>query len=296
MRRLFVLITALLFTSIMLSQELNCNVVVNAQFTGSSNVQVFKTLENQLREFINNRRWTKKSFQSQERINCSMFINIQANTGDTFTASLQIQSERPVFNSSYATPVYNFNDEDFSFQYVEFQNLLYSPNQFESNLVSVLAFHIYMILGIDADSFELNGGNPYYDQARAILNYSQQENFAGWQLQDGLRSRFALIDNVLSPTYKEYRNSLYKYHIEGLDKMHEDVKEGKKTIASTIDDLVVLNKRRPNSFILQVFFDAKAEEIQSIFSGGPSVNIKDLVDNLYKIAPTHSNKWRNINF
>lgn len=294
--RNLVIIISFLFTNLILAQELNCNVIVNAQFTGSGNVQVFKTLENQLREFINNRKWTKKSFQSQERINCSMFINIEANTGDSFNATLQVQSARPVFNSSYTTPLYNFNDEDFSFRYVEFQNLLYSPNQFESNLVSVLAFHVYMILGIDADTFELNGGGAHYDQARAILNYSQQEDFAGWQLQDGLRSRFALIDNVLSPTYKEYRSTLYKYHIEGLDKMHLSSKEGKEAIASTVDDLVILNRRRPNSFILRVFFDAKADEIQTIFSDGPKVNIKDLVDNLYKIAPTHSNKWRNITF
>lgn len=294
--RNLVIIISFLFTNLILAQELNCNVIVNAQFTGSGNVQVFKTLENQLREFINNRKWTKKSFQSQERINCSMFINIEANTGDSFNATLQVQSARPVFNSSYTTPIYNFNDEDFSFRYVEFQNLLYSPNQFESNLVSVLAFHVYMILGIDADTFELNGGGAHYDQARAILNYSQQEDFAGWQLQDGLRSRFALIDNVLSPTYKEYRSTLYKYHIEGLDKMHLSSKEGKEAIASTVDDLVILNRRRPNSFILRVFFDAKADEIQTIFSDGPKVNIKDLVDNLYKIAPTHSNKWRNITF
>ncbi len=294
--RNLVIIISFLFTNLILAQELNCNVVVNAQFTGSENVQVFKTLENQLREFINNRKWTNKNFQPQERINCSMFINIQANSGDSFTATLQVQSARPVFNSSYTTPIYNFNDEDFSFRYVEFQNLLYSPNQFESNLVSVLAFHVYMILGIDADTFELNGGNQHYDQARAILNYSQQEDFRGWQLQDGLRSRFALIDNILSPTFKEYRNTLYKYHIDGLDKMHLGAKKGKETIASSIDDLVTLNRRRPNSFILQVFFDAKAEEIQTIFSDGPSVSIKDLVDNLYKIAPTHSNKWRNISF
>lgn len=278
------------------TQELNCNVVVNAQFTGNENVQVFKTLENQLNEFINNRKWTNKSVKPQERINSSMVVNIESNNGDSFTASLQIQAARPVFNSSYTTPIYNFNDRDFSFRYVEFQNLLYSPNQFESNLVSVLAFHVYMILGIDADTFAPNGGGEHYDQARAILNYSQQEEFSGWRLEDGLQSRFVLIDNVQSPTFKEYRNVLYKYHIDGLDKMHQSPKEGKEVIGETINELVLMNRRRPNSFILRVFFDAKAEEITSIFSGGPSVNIKDMVDALYRIAPTHSNKWRNINF
>lgn len=294
--RNIIFIISLLFTIVTFSQELNCNVVVNALQTGNENAQVYKTLENQLREFVNNRKWTNKTFKPQERINCSMFITINSNDGDGFSATLQVQSSRPVYNSSYSTPIYNFNDRDFSFQYVEFQNLLYSANQFESNLVSVLAFHVYMILGMDADAFALNGGDEYYDQARAILNFSQQENFRGWKLQDGLQSRFVLIDNVQSPTFKEFRNVLYKYHIEGLDKMHENPKEGKEIIGSTMDELVVMNRRRPNSFLLRVFFDAKAEEIQNIFSGGPSVDIKDMVDALYKIAPTYSNKWRNINF
>ena len=295
MRKLILYIT-LLISITAFSQELNCNVVVNAQLTGSQNVQVFQTLENELSEFINNRKWTNKNFTPQERIDCSMVITIDSNDGTNFSATLQVQSVRPVFNSSYATPIYNFNDRDFSFQYIEFQNLLYSENQFESNLVSVLAFHVYMILGLDADSFQLNGGNEYYDQAREILNYSQSENFSGWNLQDGLQSRFVLIDNMQSPTFQEYRNTLYNYHLKGLDVMSENPKEAKEIIGDTIEDLDKMNRRRPNSFLLRVFFDAKSDELLQIFSDGPSVDIKDMVDDLYKIAPTYSSKWRNIKF
>src|SRR5210317_1167166 len=136
-----------LFISNSFAQELTCSVVVNAQMTGNENVQVFKTLEKQLNEFVNNTSWTNKSFKPQERINCSMVINIQNYDNDLFQGTLQIQSSRPVFNSSYSTPVYSFNDRDFTFQYLEFQNLVFNPNQFESNLVSVLTYHIYMILG-----------------------------------------------------------------------------------------------------------------------------------------------------
>ena len=295
--RNFLFVLSLLTSLSLFSQELNCEVVVNAQQTGNENVQVFKTLENQLNEFVNNTRWTNRSFSPQERINCSMVINIDDYNSDTFQASIQIRASRPVFNSSYSTPVYNFNDRDFTFQYLEFQNLIYNPTQFESNLVSVIAFHIHMILGLDADTFSLKGGEEYYLQARTIVGYSQQNNPTGWEPpKGGDQTRSALIDNIMSPTYKEFRDVLYNYHIDGLDNMNQSPKSGKDNIATTLMQLQALNNRRPNSFILRVFFDAKAEEIEDIFSDGPSVDITDLVSALTRIAPTHASKWRNINF
>lgn len=295
--RNFIFLIALFFVSQTFSQELNCTVVVNAQQTGNENVQVFKTLERQLNEFVNNTQWTNKNFKPQERIDCSMNINITDYNTDSFQATIQVQSSRPVFNSTYNTPIYNFNDKDFNFQYLEFQNLVYNPNQFESNLVSVLTFHIYMMLGLDADTFTLNGGDQYFRQAQTITNYSQQGNtYKGWKLEDGLQTRFVLIDNLLSPTYKEFRSVLYDYHINGLDIMADSAKEGKENIAATMTDLNTMNQRRPNSFLLRVFFDAKSDEMADIFSGGPSVNITSVVEILNRIAPTHASKWRNISF
>ena len=278
------------------SQELNCNVVVNAQLTGNENFPIFKTLEKQLIEFINNTKWTNKTFKSQERIDCSMVVNVSAYSGESFQASLQVQSSRPVYGSSFNTPVYNFNDKDFNFQYLEFQNLIFNPSQFESNLISVLAFHVYMILALDADSFTEKGGDDYYKQAQIILNYSQQGNFKGWKLEDGLLSRFALIDNVLSPTFKEYRGVMYSYHRNGLDVMSDNAKSGKDAIANSLKQFQTMNSRRPNSFILRTFFDAKADEIEQIFSDGPSLNISSVKETLQRIAPMYSSKWQNIKF
>lgn len=294
--RKFFLIFFLASTTAVFSQELNCNLVVNAQQTGDENVQVFKTLERQLNEFINNTQWTAKSYKPQERIDCNMVINVIDYNSDAFQATIQVQSSRPVFNSTYNTPIYNFNDRNFTFQYLEFQNLVYNPTQFESNLVSVLAYHVFMILGLDADTFELNGGDPYFQQAQTITNYSQQGNFKGWKLEDGQQSRFALIDNILSPTFKEFRTVVYNYHLKGLDVMAEDDRKGKEAIAAVFDDLNVMNNRRPNSFLMRVFFDAKANEILDVFSDGPKVNITEIKDVLTKIAPTHAAKWREINF
>jgi len=289
----------LLFGSfqVITAQELNCNLVVNAQQTGNENVQVFKTLQKQLQEFVNNTRWTNKTFSLQERIDCGMVITILNYSSDSFQASVQVQSARPVHNSTYATPVYNFNDKDFNFNYLEYQNLNFSATQFESNLVSVIAFHVYMILGMDADTFERNGGQKYYELARDIANYSQQGNAKGWEPpRGGDQTRRVLIDNMLSKTYSEYRAALYDYHRLGLDLMSSNTKEAKAKIASSIVNFETLHKRRPNSFLVRTFFDAKADEISDVFSSGPNVKITELVSVLNKVAPMHSNKWRSIKF
>jgi len=278
------------------SQELNCNVVVDASQTGDVNLPVFKTLEKQLIEFVNNTTWTNKTFSPQESINCSMVINISNRLGDAFNATIQIQSSRPVYGSSYSTPIYNFNDRNFTFKYSEYQNLVYNPNQFESNLISVIAFHVQMIFALDADSFSPNGGEEYFKQAQTIVDYSQQENASGWKLSDGSQTRYILIDNILSPTFKEYRSVMYDYHREGLDIMNEDIKKGKEKIAASINEFTAMNRRRPNSFLMRTFFDSKSDEIEQIFSSGPSVNITMLLETLNKVAPTESSRWRNIKF
>lgn len=294
--RKILLLVSFLFSTVVFSQELNCTVKVIAQLTGNDNNVVFKTLEKQLNEFINNTQWTEQKFSPEERIDCSMVITVTSYENDNFNATLQVSSSRPVFNSTYSSPLYNYNDKDFNFQYLEFQNLVFNPQQFESNLISVLSFHVYMILGMDADSFALNGGDKHLKQAQTIANYSQQLNGQGWKLEDGLQSRFALIDNLMSPTFKEIRSTMYNYHIGGLDVMAEDAKKGKSMVVEQLSELLKINRRRPNSYLLRVFFDAKSDELTDILSGGPSVNITEAVDILNKIAPMHSQKWRRIKF
>ena len=293
----FYTLILLLFLGDLFAQELNCNLVVNAEQTGNENVQVFKTLENQLSEFTNTTKWTNKEFNNFERIDCSMVITVLGYSTDSFQATIQVQSARPVFNSSYNTSVYNFNDKDFNFQYLEYQNLNFNPTQFESNLISVLAFHVYIILGMDADTFQLNGGQEYYQKAMDIANYSQRGNISGWEPpRGGDQTRRALIDQIMSRTYSEYRSVMYEYHRLGLDTMASNTKNGKEVIATSLKSFQNIYRRRPNSFIVRVFFDAKVDEIAEIFSSGPQVKISDLVDNLNKIAPIHSNEWNKIKF
>jgi hypothetical protein len=153
-----------------------------------------------------------------------------------------------------------------------------------------------MILGLDADSFEKNGGDIYFQQAQTIVNYSQQDNFKGWKLEDGLQSRFILADNILSQTFSGFREIIYNYHRKGLDTMSESDKNAKNELANALNQINEIHRQRPNSFLVRTFFDAKADEIEQIFTGGPQVNIRGLVNTLNKVAPMHSSKWRNITF
>ena len=291
------LITFLLLLTFGLSQaqQLNCTVTVNSQKLSNANQQVFKTLEASVSEFINKTDWTGQSFKQNEKINCSMYITVLSNNSDQFTATIQVQSSRPVFNSSYSSPVLNYNDKDFSFRYTEFENLIFNPTSFDSNLVSVLAFYSNIILGMDADTFVLQSGNPYFEAAQNISNVAQQGGYKGWTQSDSNQNRYFLINDLLSPTFIDIRQTLFDYHT-GLDLMNQDLKASKERVKASLFNLSKLNNSRPNAFLTRIFFDAKSDEIVSIFSGGPSITISDLVDNLNKVSPLNSSKWALIKY
>jgi len=276
-------------------QELNCTVTVNAQKLSNANQQVFKTLETSLSEFVNQTHWTGLTFKQNEKINCSMYITISSNNSDQFVATIQVQSSRPTYNSTYASPILNFNDKDFSFSYTEFESLNFNPAVFESNLVSVVSFYSYIILGMDADSFMPSGGTPYLEIAQNISNVAQESGYRGWKQTDGNQNRYFLINDLLSPAYSEVRQTEYEYH-SGLDIMSQDLKAAKEKIKNALLNLGKLNESKPNAYLTRVFFDAKSDEIVSIFSGGPSVSISDLVDNLNKTSPLNSSKWASIKY
>lgn len=295
MYKLFFIITFLLSAVSMQAQELNATVTIDAEQTGQPNYQVFRTLETELTEFLNNTSWTNREFKNQERIDCNFTLIIQSFESTSFSGTLQVQSSRPVYGSVYDSPVYNYNDRQFSFEYSEFQPLVFNINNFDSNLVSVLAYHVYTVLALDADTFELNGGEPYFSIAKQIVNTAASSNFSGWKATDGTQSRFRYNDAVLSNVYQEFHQAMYTYHRHGLDKMDAvNQTEAKNNIIEAISSLKKINDRRPNAFILRTFFDAKSDEIERIFSGGSRVEINTLVENLNRIAPTRRSNWSNI--
>jgi hypothetical protein len=277
------------------AQELNCRVTVGYDKITNVNPQIFKTLETSLNDFMNNTKWTSQSFRQNEKIECTMFINVNEFNSGNFSTTLQIQSSRPVYGSTFTTPILNFNDRDLSFRYIEFENLFYNPNSFDSNLTSVLAFYANIIIGMDADSFVMDGGTPYYEAAQNIVNLAQSSGFKGWKQSDGgNQNRFFLAQDLLSNTFSSYRKALYEYHLQGLDKMSDDVKTGKEGVKTALATLSGVHRTRPNAFLTRIFFDAKADEIQTIFSGGPQIPVADLVENLNRISPLNSSKWSNI--
>ncbi len=278
------------------AQELNCTVTINTEKLANANQQVFKTLQTSLSEFVNKTQWSgKEVYKQNEKINCSMYIILSSNNSDQFTGTIQVQSSRLVYNSSYSTPVFNYNDKDFSFSYTEFQPLLFNPAEFESNLVSVISFYSYIILGMDADTFVPLGGNSFFETAQNISNVAQQSGYKGWNLSDGLTNRHFLANDLLAPVYEDLRQSSLMYH-SGLDLMPQDLKAAKEKIKLSLLNVGKFNSVKPNAFLTRVFFDAKSEEIASIFSGGPSIAITDLVESLNKTSPLNSSIWSKIKY
>jgi len=284
----------ILFSLSVKGQELNCNVKVNFERITDANPQVFKTLEKSLSDFINNTRWTSRNYGRSERIECAMFINVSGYNSNDFTATLQVQSSRPIFNSTYSSPIFNFNDKDFTFRYTEFENLSYNPNSFDSNLISVVAFYANIIIGLDADSYAKTSGTEYYEAAQNIASLAQTGGYKGWSQQDGNQNRYFLISDLMSTTFIPFREALYDYHFLAMDRMADNQKEGKEKLIAAVKNLARVNSVRPNAFLTRIFFDAKSDELVSVFSGGPMVTVTELVETLNRISPTNGSKWSNI--
>ncbi|MCI2229665.1 DUF4835 family protein [Polaribacter sp. MSW13] len=295
MRKLIFLFVFLFSVSIVSSQELNCLVTVNYNQISGSNTQVFKTLEKSLTEYINQTKWTNRTVKTEERINCAMTIIVSAKEDNTFTASLQVQSTRPVFGSSYASPVLNIKDNEFSFKYNEFDPLIYNKNSFDSNLISTIVFYVNVILGVDADTFKKYGGEPYLKEAQNVMLQAQQSGLSSWQNVVGKQNRYLLIDNLLSPKLKNYRNVMYNYHRKGLDTFVSNKNAAKQSIEDSVISLENIYNKTIGNYLIRTFFDAKADEIVNVYSeGGKTRNKNKLVQTLRKISPNNNSKWRNI--
>lgn len=294
MRKILVVLTILFTVFQVKAQELNCTISINTDKIPGSNKQIYTTLETALNEFVNKKRWTNSNYKQQEKINFNIALTLLERDGNTFSGNIQVLSSRPVYNSIYLTPVLNFKDNDFTFSYTEYEPLQYNSTTFESNLVSVVTFYIYTVLGMDADTFALNGGTEYYRQAQNIVVQAQQSGYTGWNQNDGTNTRFTLIDNLLSPTYSAFRSAMYKYHMSGLDSFSKDKKKAKVFISDAILELKTIFNNRPNAFLIRVFMDSKSNEIVNIFSDGPYFDKSSLKEDLLKMSPVNTSKWNNM--
>ena len=295
MRKLILLLSFSVFVLTTNAQEINSLVNINYEQIGGSNRQIFETLETALTEFINQTKWTNRVVKPEERIDCAFNIIITSRRDNNFEATLQIQSTRPVYNTTYSTPLLNLRDNNFNFRYNEFDPLIYNRNSFDSNLISTIVFYTYIILGVDADSFTKYGGDAALKEAENAMLQAQQSGIASWQNVVGEQNRFLLIENLLSPKLKTYRNVMYDYHIKGLDNFTENADFAKQTIEDSVIQMQNLFNKTVGNYLIRLFFDAKADEIVNIYSDGPRTrNSSRLVQTLEKISPTNNSKWRNI--
>lgn len=272
-------------------QELNATVRVNFEQVANNNPQVYKTLERSLLELVNKTKWTTLTFKNKEKIDCSFFINITAANSDVFEGTIQVSSTRPVFSSTFSTPIFNYNDKDLSFRYIEFEPLIYNPNSYDSNLVSIVAFYANIIIALDADSFVPMGGTDFFKNAAEIATVAQQGGLKGWNQASGVQNRYFLANDFLAPIFFPVRETYFDYHFNGLDQMSEKIKDSKEIIKSAILNIQKVNSARPNAFVTRIFFDAKSDEIQSIFSGGPQTDVANFINELNRFSPSNSSKW-----
>ncbi|MCG1036369.1 DUF4835 family protein [Polaribacter sargassicola] len=296
MRKIVFLLLLLFLVFKSNSQELNSLVTINYNQVEGTNTQVFKTLEKSLSEFINQTKWTNKEVKPEERIDCAFTIIITSRQSNSFEATLQVQSTRPVYGSTYATPVLSLKDNDFSFRYNEFDPLIYNRNSFDNNLVSTIVFYANVILGADADTFKKNGGEVYFKEAQNVMLQAQQSGLAAWQNVVGEQNRFLLIDNFLSPKLTAFKTATYNYHRKGLDNLASNKSDAKQAIEDAVISLEKIYNKTVGNYLIRLFFDAKADEIVNIYSDGPETRSKNkLIQVVKKISTNNNSKWRNIN-
>ncbi|MDD2304665.1 MAG: DUF4835 family protein [Prolixibacteraceae bacterium] len=251
----------------LIAQELRCNISISAQKIQGANRTVFETMQSDLYEFMNNRKWTDQKFAMDERIECSFFINLDKQiSSDEFTGTIKVQARRPVFNSSYETILLNINDNDFDAKYIEYQTLEFNETSNKDNLTNILAYYAYIILGMDYDSFSPEGGTEFFQKAQTIVNNSQSAREKGWKAYESERNRYWLVENILNKSYSGFRSTTYQYHRQGLDIMYDKSPEGRAAIAESLKSIQKVFRSRPSLYILQVFFDAKSDELVNVFS------------------------------
>ncbi len=295
MKKVFLFIAFIGLTNYLHAQELNCQVQITTQKISGTDKRVFDNMKTAIFELMNNSKWTNETFKNNERIDCSILLNItERQAVDEFSATIQIQSRRPTYQASYNTVLLNIMDNDLHFKYSETQPFEFSETTYRSNLTSVLAYYAYMVIGLDYDSFALNGGTPYFQKALATCTNAQSSDEKGWKAFDGDQNRYWLINNMLDAPFVSLRECMYNYHRKGMDVMSQSPEAGRAVILASILSLEKVHNIKPYSYSLKVFFNGKADEIINIFSAAKPEEKTTVLNELVRIDPTHSNMYQKI--
>lgn len=302
-KRISVMLFFILFATVIQAQELQARISVLAnKISTQVDKKVFQTLQSALTNFVNNRKWTNDVFQPNEKINCNFLINIDKELGDNaYKATLTIQAARPIYNATYESPLINFQDDNLTFRYVEFQPIEFNENRIQgsdpvaANLTAMLAYYVYIILGMDYDSYALRGGDAFFQKAWNIVNNAPEGgNIAGWKQFDGLRNRYFLAENINNSRFALMHDALYAYYRSGLDNFYSNEDAGRNGILNSLNSLNVINTENPNSMLVQFFFQGKSTELVKVFSkANPDIK-KRAMDLLVKLDVTNANAYKDL--
>jgi hypothetical protein len=301
LKQILLILTVAVLPFMIQAQELNARVSINAgRVSSQTDKKVFSTLQNTITTFLNNRKWTNETFQANEKINCNFLLNIlEAQPGNIYKATLTVQAARPVFNTNYETPLINFQDDGVTFRYVEFQPFEFNDNRVSgsdplvSNLSAVFGYYVYMILGLDFNSFALRGGDPYFQKAQNIVNNAPEgRDITGWKAFDGLRNRYWLVENLVNNRYNTVHDAMYSYYRLGMDNMYENETEGRTAILNTLSLLNSLNNDIGNTMIIPFFLQGKSQELIKVFKKATPDEKQKAREILQKIDIANSNTYK----
>lgn len=284
-------------TGVAFGQELNCRVVVNTDQLQTQEKQIFEELQTQIYEFMNYRQWTSDEFKPEEKINCSIQIQVtsmSAPNGGVLSAIAQIQSSRPIYGVDYDTQLFNFSDKNFNFDYTQSKELNYNENSYITNITSLLAYYAYMIIGYDYDSFSPQGGTLYFNKARDIVNSAQQSAFEGWQAFEDVNNRYWLVDNMLNPQFEPFRKITYRYNREILDtfKDQKTQKESQEKIIGMFEEIQKIRNTVPTSVLLNSYFYAKGDEFVNIFKTADMQTKMKAYSTLKRLDPSNADVYQ----
>jgi len=289
-------------TNTLSAQELQAKVTIMADKVGpQTDKKIFGTLQTALNTFMNNRKWSKETFQPSEKIVCNFLLYInQSFDNNLFQASLTVQAGRPVYNSTYESPLINFIDENVTFRYIEFQPIEFNENRvmgnndpMASNLSAILAYYAYLIIALDFDSFSLKGGDPYFQKVQHIVNNAPDgRDVQGWKAFDGQRNRYWLMDNLTNTRYTLVHDAMYSYYRLGLDNMYENETEGRNAIMNTLNLFTNINTDNPNTMIVPFFFQGKSMELIKIFKKSTPDERTRALELLTRLDITNSNNYK----
>ena len=296
LRILYTIILLIFIAGDLQAQEFKCNVQVVTQQIQGTNKKIYETMQRSIFEFMNNRKWTNHVYSTDERIECNILINLTNEiSADEFKGTIQVQARRPIYNSSYNTVMFNYLDNDMHFRYVEFEPLDFSETSHLSNLTSILAFYAYVILGLDYDSFSFEGGSDYFQKAEMIVQNAQNARESGWKAFESRRhnNRYWLIENILNDKFSPIREFIYRYHRLGLDNLDANINDGRAEISESLLLIQKVYREKPDPFmhLLQVIFNAKADEMVNIFSESFAEEKTRVYEILKEVDPPNSAKY-----